>query len=111
MPRRRKPDTPFKRFNSSPEVIRRLVMMYVRFPLGLRNVADLLFESGSTLALTARSVPGIFASLAVAESPFRRNVAARGDIGDAIWTLFYWMGIGSATWHRPSLPAATIQRI
>ena len=46
MPRRRKPDSPFKRFNSSPEVIRLVMMMYVRFPLSLRNVEDLLFERG-----------------------------------------------------------------
>ena len=46
MPRRRKPYSPFKRFNSSPEVIRLIVMMYVRFPLSLRNVEDLLFERG-----------------------------------------------------------------
>ena len=46
MLRRRKPDSPFKRFNSSPEVIRLVVMMYVRFPLSLRNVEDLLFERG-----------------------------------------------------------------
>ena len=46
MPRRRKPPSPFKRFNSSPEVIRLVVMMYVRFPLSLRNVEDLLFERG-----------------------------------------------------------------
>ena len=43
---RRKPDSPFKRFNSSPEVIRLVVLMYVRFPLSLRNVEDLLFERG-----------------------------------------------------------------
>ncbi|MEM1053802.1 MAG: IS6 family transposase [Pseudomonadota bacterium] len=46
MHRRHKPDSPFKRFNSSPEVIRLVVMMYVRFPLSLRNVEDLLFERG-----------------------------------------------------------------
>ena len=46
MPRPRKPDSPFKRFNSSPEVIRLMVLMYVRFPLSLRNVEDLLFERG-----------------------------------------------------------------
>lgn len=46
MPRPRKPDSPFKRFNSSPEVIRLVVLMYVRFPLSLRNVEDLLFERG-----------------------------------------------------------------
>ena len=46
MPRPRKPASPFKRFNSLPEVIRLVVMMYVRFPLSLRNVEDLLFERG-----------------------------------------------------------------
>lgn len=37
---------PFRCFNSSPEVIRRAVMMYIRYPLSLRQVEDLLFESG-----------------------------------------------------------------
>src|ERR1700759_2126642 len=40
------PRTPFYRFNSSPEVIRLVVMMYVKYPLSLRNVEDLLFERG-----------------------------------------------------------------
>jgi putative transposase len=40
------PPSPFRRFNSSPEVIRLVVMMYVRFPLSLRNVEDLLAERG-----------------------------------------------------------------
>ena len=38
MPRPRKPPSPFRYFNSSPEVIRLVVLMYVRFPLSLRNV-------------------------------------------------------------------------
>jgi putative transposase len=38
--------SPFRYFNSSPEVIRLVVMMYVRFPLSLRNIEDLLFERG-----------------------------------------------------------------
>ena len=46
MPRPRKPANPFRYFNSSPEIIRLMVMMYVRFPLSLRNVEDLLFERG-----------------------------------------------------------------
>ena len=46
---RAKPPSPFLRFNSSPEVIRLVVMMYVRFPLSLRNVEDLLFERGIDL--------------------------------------------------------------
>jgi putative transposase len=43
---RAKPPSPFRRFNSSPEIIRLVVLMYVRFPLSLRNVEDLLFERG-----------------------------------------------------------------
>ncbi|MDX1401057.1 MAG: hypothetical protein R3245_03970 [Kiloniellales bacterium] len=35
---------PFRYFNSSPEVIRLTVMMYIRYPLSLRQVEDLLFE-------------------------------------------------------------------
>src|SRR3989337_3306540 len=46
MPHPRKPASPFRYFNSSPEVIRLVVLMYVRFPLSLRNVEDLLFERG-----------------------------------------------------------------
>ena len=46
MPRPRKSHSPFRYFNSSPEVIRLVVMMYVRFPLSLRNVEVLLFERG-----------------------------------------------------------------
>src|SRR6267142_5576666 len=37
---------PFRYFNSSPEVIRITVMMYVRYPLSLRNVEDLLDGRG-----------------------------------------------------------------
>src|SRR6185369_2810144 len=46
MPRPRKPANPFRYFHSSPEVIRLVVMMYVKYPLSLRNVEDLLFERG-----------------------------------------------------------------
>ena len=46
MPRPKKPHNPFRYFNSSPEVIRLVVLMYVRFPLSLRNVEDLLAERG-----------------------------------------------------------------
>jgi putative transposase len=37
---------PLKHFKTSPEIIRLAVMMYVRFPLSLRNVEDLLHERG-----------------------------------------------------------------
>ncbi len=37
---------PFRYFDSSPEAVQLVVMMYVRYPLSLRNVEDLLFERG-----------------------------------------------------------------
>ena len=37
---------PFRYFKTSPEIIRLAVMMYVRFPLSLRQVEDLLYELG-----------------------------------------------------------------
>jgi putative transposase len=36
----------FRYFKTSPEIIRLAVMLYVRFPLSLRNVEDLLHERG-----------------------------------------------------------------
>ena len=41
-----KTTNPFRWFDSSPEVIRPVVMVYVRYPLSPRNVEDLLFERG-----------------------------------------------------------------
>ena len=47
MPRPRIPASPFHYFNSSPEVIRIVVMMSVRFPLNLGGESeDLLAEGG-----------------------------------------------------------------
>jgi putative transposase len=37
---------PFRYFDSSPEVIRLVVLMYVKYPLSLSNVEDLLHERG-----------------------------------------------------------------
>jgi putative transposase len=38
--------SPFRYFKTSPEIIRLAVMLYVSFPLSLRNVEDLLHERG-----------------------------------------------------------------
>ena len=48
MPRKSRalPPSPFRRFNSSPDIIRLVVVIHVRFPLSLGNVEDLLFERG-----------------------------------------------------------------
>lgn len=49
MPRPLKPANPFRYFHSLPEVLRLVMLMYVRLPLSLRNVEDLLFERGIDL--------------------------------------------------------------
>lgn len=37
---------PFRYFRTSRDIIRLAVMLYIRFPLSLRNVEDLLHERG-----------------------------------------------------------------
>ena len=49
MPCPKKAANPFRYFHSSPEVIRLVVLLYVCFPLSLRNVEDLLHERGIDL--------------------------------------------------------------
>ena len=39
-------DLSFCYFKTSPKIIQLAVMLYVRFPLSLRNVEDLLHERG-----------------------------------------------------------------
>ena len=46
--------SPYKWFKTSPEIIRFTVMLYLRFPLSLRNVEELLHERVST-SVTRRS--------------------------------------------------------
>jgi putative transposase len=47
--------SPFRYFKTSPEIIRLAVMMYVRFPLSLRNVEDFLHELGIDISWNAPS--------------------------------------------------------
>ena len=42
--------SPFRYFKTRPEIIRLAVMMYVHFPLSLRNVEDLLHERGINIS-------------------------------------------------------------
>ncbi len=39
--------SPFRHFKTSPEIIRLAEMIYIRFPLSLRNVEDLLHGRGT----------------------------------------------------------------
>ncbi len=41
-----KPINHFRYFKTSPEIIKLAVMYYVRYPLSLRQVEDILYERG-----------------------------------------------------------------
>jgi putative transposase len=67
---------PFRYFNSSPEVIRLVVMMYVRYPLSLRNVEDLLAKRGIDISHeTVRSWWNRFGPMFAGEIRKRRVAA------------------------------------
>ncbi len=59
--------SPFRYFRTSPEIIRLAVMMYVRFPLSLRNVEDLLHERGIEITLRTHSQNMTVAASATAD--------------------------------------------
>ena len=66
---------PFKYFKTSPEIIRLCVMMYIRFPLSLRQVEDLLHERGVDISYeTIRYWWNRFGPLFAAEIRKRRSV-------------------------------------
>ena len=70
---------PFRYFNSSPEVIRLVVMMYVKYPLSLRNVEDLLSERGIDISHeTVRFWWNRFGPMFAAEIRKRRVAHMRG---------------------------------
>src|ERR1700747_1306067 len=70
---------PFRYFNSSPEVIRLVVMMYVRYPLSLRNVEDVLAERGIGISHeTVRFWWNRFGPMFAAEIRKRRVAHMRG---------------------------------
>jgi len=67
--------SPFRYFKTSPEIIRLAVMLYVRFPLSLRNVEDLF--------ATSTTRPNAYASLqtCVVLHAVRRLFACWGHSG------------------------------
>ena len=69
---------PFRYFKTSPEVIRLTVMMYVRFPLSLRQVEDLLHERGIDICHeTVRFWWNRFGPMFAAEIRRRRSASMR----------------------------------
>ncbi len=70
---------PFRYFKTSPEIIRLAVMMYIRFPLSLRQVEDLLHERGIDVSHEAvRFWWNRFGSIFAAEIRKRRSASMRG---------------------------------
>ena len=59
----------FKDFHSGPEIIRLAVMMYVRFPLSLRNVEDLLHECRIEICISNNNLYRREGSTPVAPAP------------------------------------------
>ncbi len=72
--------SPFKYFKTSPEIIRLAVMLYIRFPLSLRNVEDLLHERGTDIGHeTVRFWWKRFGPLFAAEIRMRRVAGMRSS--------------------------------
>ena len=77
--------SPFRYFKTSPDIIRLAVMMYVRFPLSLRQVEDLLHERGIDVSHeTVRAWWNRFGPMFAAEIR-KKRVAAHQN-----WTQWRW---------------------
>jgi len=77
---------PFRYFNSSLEVIRLTVMMYIRYPLLLRRVEDLPFERGIDVCHeTVRFWWNRFGRMFAAEIR-KQRLCSPGRNGDSAWT-------------------------
>src|SRR5450755_580737 len=78
---------PFRYFNSSPEVIRAAVLLYVKYPLSLRNVEDLLAERGIDVSReTVRQWWNRFGPMFAAEIR-KKRIGARRGIPEWRWHL------------------------
>ena len=69
---------PFRYFKTSPDIIRLAVMMYVRFPLPLRQVEDILYERGIDISYeTVRALRNRFGPMFAAEIRKKRVATHR----------------------------------
>ena len=77
---------PCRYFNSAPEVIRLAVMLYIRYPLSLRQVEDILFERGIDICYeTVRYGWNRFGPLFAAE--IRKRRIHHGSYSNWRWHL------------------------
>ena len=73
-------ENPFRYFKPSPDIIHLAVMMYVRFPLSLRQVEDLLHERGIDVSYeTVRAWWNRFGPMFAAEIRKKRSASMRGS--------------------------------
>ena len=78
---------PFRYFNSSPEVIRAAVLLYVKYPLSLRHVEDLLAERGIDISHeTVRQWWNRFGPMFAAEIR-KKRINARRKIPEWRWHI------------------------
>ncbi len=71
---------PFRYFKTSPDIIRLAVMMYIRYPLSLRQVEDLLHERGIDICHeTVRAWWNRFGPLFAAEIRKKRSASMWGS--------------------------------
>lgn len=84
-----RPVSPFRYFNSSPEVIRLVVLMYVRFPLSLRDVKDLFAERGIDLCHERCGCGGTGSAR-----------CSRATFADRGWVAWAASASGGGTWTR-----------
>ena len=76
--------SPFRYFKTSPEIIRLAVILYIRFPLSLRNIEDLLHERGIEISHeTGRFWWNRFGPISGANGS---SGCAPPDSGDGTWT-------------------------
>ena len=88
-------NNPFRYFNSSPEVIRLAVMMYIRYPLSLRQVEDILFERGIDICHeTVRFRWNRFGPMFAGETRRRRVHTRNGS-------NWRWLNNRAENSHRP----------
>ncbi len=80
--------SPFRSFKTSPEVIRLAVLLYVKYPLSLRNVEDLLAERGIDISHeTVRYWWNRFGPLFAGDIRRQRVSSMRGSFASGAGTL------------------------
>jgi putative transposase len=91
---------PFRYFNSSPEVIRLVVMMSVRYPLSLRNVRAVDHE-GEVLEAVVTARRDKAAALKLLKRIMKKYGPPRSVVTDGLCPYSAAMKeIGAADWHE-----------